>query len=109
LARLWLGPGYGQPNVNKAVKIKIPEPTKEGIVETSAKEDDEKKKPKIEEFAMPETEEEARDIIRRFEKGAEDLRGDEDVSDSVAQHALTDRTNLLDEKWLGTEEEERAS
>ena len=43
-------------------------------------------------------------IIEQFESGAQGLRGDEDVSDNVAQYMLTDRTNLLDEKWLGTEE-----
>ena len=55
---------------------------------------------------IPETDEEARDILRRFEEAAQQVRQDEDVSDNVVQHMLEDKTNLMDEKWLGTPEEE---
>jgi phospholipase D1/2 len=103
-ARLWLGESYGQPNVQKTVAIKIPQKTQEGLVETS-----EESNKKVEQIPLPLTLDEARDIVRRFEHGADGIRGDEDVADSVAQHTLGDRTGLLDEKWLGTEEEERAA
>lgn len=63
-------------------------------------------KVKTEEVPLPQSEEEARQIIERFEHGADGIRGDEDVADTVSQHALQDRTSLWDEKWLGTEEEE---
>jgi phospholipase D1/2 len=46
-------------------------------------------------------------IVRRFEEGSDDIRGDEDVSDSVSQHRLLDRTRLSDEIWYGSEAEER--
>lgn len=105
LARIWLGKSFA-PGVNKSVKIKIPQPTSEGIVETA---DADKNKPQIEEISMPATIEEAVDIIKRFQKGADGIRGDEDVSDSVAQHMLSDRTSLQDEKWLGTAEEEKSA
>ena len=48
----------------------------------------------------------AREIIKKFERGAENVRGDEEVSDTVSQHMLEDKTGLFDEKWLGTPEEE---
>jgi phospholipase D1/2 len=48
----------------------------------------------------------ARQVVERFERGALTVRSDEVVSDTVSQHMLTDNTSLLDEAWLGTEEEE---
>lgn len=101
LARIWLGESYFASNGQKSVKIKVPQ-VQEGIVESSkeAKQD-------IQEIKMPESEEEAKEIVRRFENGARGVRGDENVSDTVSQHMLTDRTGLEDEQWLGTPEEER--
>jgi phospholipase D1/2 len=65
-----------------------------------------KKKQEWESIPLPATEEEARQIYHKFEEGAKAVRGDADVSDSVAHHCLKDRTDLLNEKWLGTEQEE---
>lgn len=61
---------------------------------------------KATEFKLPATVSEAKDIIEQFERGADGLRGDENVSDNVNQHRMIDHTSLLEEKWLGTEEEE---
>lgn len=55
---------------------------------------------------IPESEDAARQLIERFEAAARGVRGDEDVADNVVQHMLNDKTGLLDEKWLGTEQEE---
>jgi phospholipase D1/2 len=55
---------------------------------------------------IPESEDAARQVIERFEAAARGVRGDEDVADNVVQHMLNDKTGLLDEKWLGTEQEE---
>ncbi|EJT97673.1 phospholipase D [Dacryopinax primogenitus] len=55
----------------------------------------------------PKTVEEAREILKKFESAAR-MPLETVVSDSVAQHALQDRTELKDEKWLGTEEEEKS-
>lgn len=52
---------------------------------------------------------EARQTVEKFERAAREVRSDHEVSDSVAQHMLSDRTTLYDEKWLGTEEEELKS
>ncbi|KAF8962898.1 phospholipase D/nuclease [Flammula alnicola] len=55
---------------------------------------------------IPENDEAAREVVARFESGAENLRSDDPVSDTVAQHMLADKTSLFDEQWLGTQEEE---
>jgi len=97
LARQWLG----TPDVwvQSTVAIKMPDPTTEGIVI-------EKTKTKVEEMEYPKTEEDARQIIEKFEAGAIGERSDDSVSDSVAHHALMDKTGLQQEKWLGSEQEE---
>ena len=62
---------------------------------------------KTETYPMPATVEEAQEVVDRWIRAAESIRSDEDVADNVVQHMLHDRTSLLEEKWLGTEEEER--
>jgi len=32
---------------------------------------------------------------------SDNIRGDEEVADTVSQHMLNDKTGLMDEKWLG--------
>ncbi len=56
--------------------------------------------------AIPPDDNAAKAVIERFQNGAQTLRSDDPVSDTVAQHALQDCTNLRDENWLGTKEEE---
>ncbi|KAF7332538.1 Phospholipase [Mycena kentingensis (nom. inval.)] len=97
LARLWIG---NDQTDQKEFTFTLPVETKENIVVS------EKSEPKTETVPIPQSEDEAREIIERFEKAARRVRGDDDVSDNVAQHMLNDRTSLLDEKWLGSEEEE---
>ena len=60
--------------------------------------------PKTITVPIPATEQEAREVVRRFENAAG--RSDAGVSDNVVQHMMADKTSLLDERWLGTEEEE---
>lgn len=105
LARQWVGDSAdtssdGQP---KEVTIKLAEPTTEGMV-VSKKTD-----VKTEKFPLPTSKAEAVEKIERFERAAKRLRGDAHVSDTVGQHALKDRTELAEEQWLGSEEEELAS
>ena len=99
-ARLWLGTPFPGEESQEKVVIKTPQPSGEGLVVTSDT------KTESQDVPLPKDEGEAREIIRTFEYGASEVRGDEDVSDTVAQHLLRDETSLLDEKWLGTEEEE---
>ncbi|KAG9018728.1 hypothetical protein FRB90_010196 [Tulasnella sp. 427] len=53
----------------------------------------------------PPTTQAAREVVQRYESGAP--RTDVMVADSIAQHRLQDRTSLLDERWMGNEQEER--
>ncbi|EMD36120.1 hypothetical protein CERSUDRAFT_116030 [Gelatoporia subvermispora B] len=104
LARLWIGRSEG-PEDPTDVAVAIP--TGKFLAQrTPAGANTELK---TETYKLPRTLEEARDLIQQFERGSESLRDDEAVSDNVVQHMLHDKTNLLDEKWLGTEEEERAA
>jgi hypothetical protein len=102
LAREWIGDQADAGGVDPIteVNIKIPQATGEGIVETKAAD-------KVEKVKLPASAEEARRLIARFERGADNIRGDEEVADTVSQHMLNDKTGLMDEKWLGTEDEER--
>jgi phospholipase D1/2 len=85
---------------NKKVTVAIPQETKEGLVQSD------KTPTATETIAIPESDEQAKEIVDKFQHGADNLRRDTEVSDSVAQHLLDDSTTLLDEKWLGTDEEE---
>ncbi|CCA77742.1 related to phospholipase D [Serendipita indica DSM 11827] len=97
LAKQWVG----EPTIWSQPKIGIqkPLPTQEGIVLENTKVE-------VEEVEFPKTVEEAVETIRKFESAAKTLRPDHEVSDSIAHHAMIDDTSLLDEKWLGTEQEE---
>lgn len=64
---------------------------------------------KTETYQLPKSYEEAVEILERWKGAADRLRNDDDVSDNVVQHMLSDRTSLLEEKWLGTVEEEKAA
>lgn len=101
LAREWVGPDDGswrQPDI----KLKAPGETSGTPADlgTTAK-----KAENIKTYPFPATVEEARDTISRFEDGAP--RSDQEVADTIGQHALQDGTDLRDEKWLGSPEEER--
>ncbi|TFK72278.1 phospholipase D [Pluteus cervinus] len=101
LARQWVD---GDPLTSqKEVQLILPQETSEAIVVSDK---NAANGPKTETVPLPASNEEARRIIERFEHGASSLRGDEKVSDNVAQHMLSDKTGLLDEIWLGTEQEE---
>jgi len=88
----------------KEVAVVIPQETKQGIVVQKPEKEKDKEKEKVENIPIPTSEDEARNIIARFESGAP--RGDSGVSDSVSSHVLRDKTSLLDERWYGTEQEE---
>jgi len=103
LARQWIGnqANQGGKDPIEEVYIQVPLPTTEGITQTQ---DD---NTKTEKFRLPASEEQARRVIERFELGAHTIRGDDEVADNVSQHVLADSTGLLNEKWLGTAQEEK--
>jgi len=100
-ARLWVGDS-SNPDAPTEVAIKQPGPTPEGIVLS------EKTEVKTQKYQMPRQYSDAVAVIERFESGANALIGrrHNSVSDTVGQHALQDQTELEDEQWLGSEEEE---
>lgn len=102
LARQWVGPNEGP---SDPVTVSVVVPTGKALTEPSAV--GTKNETKKETYPLPATLEEANAIIDQFQRGAEGIRGDDTVSDTVSQHALLDETTLEDEKWEGTEEEER--
>ncbi|KAG1824809.1 uncharacterized protein BJ212DRAFT_1322516 [Suillus subaureus] len=100
LARQWEGSRYTGNDAPKEVFIKVPQPAQEGMALSQIK-------MKLEKVPLPASYDDAVNIVRTFEKGSDDIRGDEDVSDTVSQHRLQDRTRLSDEIWYGSEAEER--
>ncbi|KAI0628314.1 phospholipase D/nuclease [Trametes polyzona] len=102
LSRLWVG-HRENPDDPKEVSVSIP--TGRALAEQSTS--GAKPELKTETYPLPESVEEAQEVVDRWIRAAQEVRSDEDVADNVVQHMLHDRTSLLDEKWLGTEEEER--
>ena len=104
LARQWVGAdsSTAQP---ENVTIVLPDETQGSTVGVEGT----KNALKTETYPLPATVEEARDMIERWQEAARGIRDDENVSDNVVQHMLHDRTSLLDERWAGTEDEERAA
>jgi len=101
LARQWVGDSADS-DMPTEVTIKVPEPTAEGIVLSD------KAQVKTDKYTLPHSYSEAESVIKRFEQGAEVLVGrrHDAVADAVGQHALQDETELAEEQWLGSEEEE---
>lgn len=101
LARQWITDDTSHDEyVPTEVDIRVPQETTEGLVVTD------KTPPKLEKFPIPATMAEATQKIERFEAGAKDIWAAKNVSDNVVQHMLHDVTNLNQEQWDGTEEEE---
>jgi phospholipase D1/2 len=84
------------------VTIKVPEPTFEGVVLSN------KTEMRSETYPLPRTYKDATAEIERFESSANALIGrrNSPIADTVGQHALQDNTELRDEQWFGSEEEE---
>jgi phospholipase D1/2 len=83
-------------------EITLSLPREETGLETGAEGD----KPTTLKVHIPVDSEAARHVVEQFQQGAHGVRSDELVADNVVQHRLQDNTSLLEEKWLGTEEEE---
>jgi phospholipase D1/2 len=106
LARQWIGEHVeGTKDIPTEVEIRIPQETTEALTVSD------KTEVKTEKFSIPASEEEARDTIERFEAAAQggELARAYNVADNVVQHMLGDQTQLQDEQWDGTEEEELQS
>ncbi|KZT40944.1 phospholipase D/nuclease [Sistotremastrum suecicum HHB10207 ss-3] len=86
--------------IPQTVSIKVAKPSTEGISQSQGSQD-------VVEVPLPASEREAVEKIESFQEAAKAIRGDESVSDSVAQHMMRDATDLLSEIWLGDEQEEK--
>ncbi|GAA5853479.1 hypothetical protein JCM8547_002472 [Rhodosporidiobolus lusitaniae] len=111
LSRVFMGPDALDSELEKNKVLKLYVPREGAELEALEKADDEKKKVSedgganpVTEVPIPQTYEEAWEIVRRFEQ-ADDVR--EEISDSVAHHAMAGQGSLMDERWSGTEESER--
>jgi len=56
---------------------------------------------------LPHNRQQAKNILRRFQNEAKDLLAGSHISDNVGQHAMKGTGPLSEERWFGTEEEER--
>ncbi|KAI0773032.1 phospholipase D/nuclease [Trametes elegans] len=104
LGRIWVGLGEG-PEDPKEATVTIPTGRSVAGQSTSGS----KPEMKTEKYPLPASVTEAREIVEKWISAAKKVRDDTDVADNVAQHMLHDRTSLLEEKWLGTEDEERGA
>ncbi|KAF5368099.1 hypothetical protein D9758_004381 [Tetrapyrgos nigripes] len=119
LARLWLGDQAFKTDSGDEVEVKINAniETSEGLGQTERTRDKKDKDKEPVAVKVPASEEEAKEIIRKFERAAREVRGldldgdghDGKVSDNVVQHMLEDTTALAQEQWDGSDEEELAS
>jgi len=97
LSRQWVAGD----NLTTQKEVIIVIPQEESLVPA-----DKSKAQATEKVPIPVNDEAAREVVERFQAGAQNLRSDDPVADTVSQHMLADRTSLFDEGWLGTEEEE---
>ncbi|GAA5922074.1 uncharacterized protein JCM15063_003177 [Sporobolomyces koalae] len=106
LARLQLGRDASEDELRKNKEVLIAVPQRGG--EQAAISDEARTKEQVAaneiKLPLPDTYEEAEQIVRRFEQAD---HPDEKISDSVAHHAQKGTGSLFDEKWVGSEESER--
>src|SRR5882762_2066103 len=104
LARQWVAGDVL--TTQREIILSLPRELEEEGVETDKEKEKDKDKLSTIKVLIPVDSEAARHVVENFQNGARGVRSDDPVADNVAQHRLQDETNLLEEKWLGTEEEE---
>jgi phospholipase D1/2 len=106
LARQWVA--GDMLTTQREIVLSLPRDEAESETNTEKEKEKDKDKDKLTTFKVliPVDEEAARRVVENFQNGASGVRSDDPVADSVGQHRLQDHTSLLEEKWLGTEEEE---
>ncbi|KAH9840894.1 phospholipase D/nuclease [Rhodofomes roseus] len=104
LARMWVGRDEEQ-NAPKETTVVLPTGKMSEEITASGG----KPELKTETYTLPQSYEEAKAIVDRWHDTASRLRGGGDISDNVVQHMMHDRTNLTDEGWLGSPDEQKAA
>ncbi|EIW71690.1 hypothetical protein TREMEDRAFT_71238 [Tremella mesenterica DSM 1558] len=98
LSRIYVGSDDLKGDVDEVVNIEKAHDQGTSVDQIGKKDTVEKAVP------LPKTVDEAKDIIRRFERAAQ--TDDKNVYVVFCQHAMLDKTSLSDEQWDGTEDEE---
>lgn len=103
-AREWIGDGWQDGSTRELKIFEAKGNVGGGLqLEGDAKKNDAKAKT----FPLPQDRQEAKRIVDRFENAAKIALNGSNISDNVGQHAMRGTGNLSEEKWFGTEEEER--
>ena len=104
-AREWIGDGWSDGSTRELKIFEAKGNVGGGLqLEGDAKKSDAKAKT----FPLPQDRREAKRIVDSFENAAKDSLGGSHISDTVGQHAMKGTGPLSDERWAGTEEEERS-
>jgi len=104
-AREWIGDGWSDGSTRELKIFEAKGNIGGGLqMEGDAKKSDAKAKT----FPLPQNRQEAKRVVDRFENAAKDSLGGSQVSDNVGHHAMKGTGPLSEERWLGTEEEERS-
>ncbi|GAA5839628.1 hypothetical protein JCM11251_003562 [Rhodosporidiobolus azoricus] len=108
LARVYLGSDALESELKKNRIVKIVDSRKgaEKLTLVTGEANKEANKNPVLEVPLPQSYDEALDIVRRFEQGADQR---DSIADSVAHHSQASGMSLLDEPWSGNEEAERAA
>ena len=104
LARQWVA--GDALTTQREIVLSLPRDLEENAEEVSTEKQKEKDKLSSFKVLIPVDSEAARRVVENFQNGASGMRSDDPVADNVSQHRFQDETSLLQEKWLGTEEEE---
>ncbi|GAA5871838.1 hypothetical protein JCM3774_000315 [Rhodotorula dairenensis] len=104
LARVYLGPEPTPQELEKNRVVKFAVPREGAEMAALGSKESVNKADETRDFPLPESFEEAWDIVRRFQ-AADNIH--EEISDTVAHHCDAAGTSLLDEKWSGDEASER--
>jgi len=103
-AREWIGDGWSDGSTRELKIFEANGNIGGGLqMEGDAKKSDAKFKT----FPLPQDRQEAKRTVDRFENAAKDSLAGSQVSDNVGHHAMKGTGSLWEERWFGTEEEER--
>lgn len=103
-AREWIGDGWQDGSIRELKILEVKGNVGGGLqLEGDAKKSDVKAKT----LPLPQDRQQAKRAVDHFEDTAKDVLGGFRVSDNVGHHAMKGAGNLSEERWFGTEDEER--
>ncbi|KAF9652544.1 phospholipase D [Thelephora ganbajun] len=103
-AREWIGNDRQGDSIRELKIFEVKGNVGSGLqLEGEAKKND----AKVKTLPLPQDRQQAKRIVDRFENVAQGVLGNFRVSDNVGHHAMKGSGSLLEERWSGTEDEER--